>query len=130
MREIKFRAWDKETKSMIYNPLGFPELYPTNELMQYTGLKDKNGQEIYEGDILNSKNNGSDGCDVWDYQDFVNLIVMWDNKICCFTGLPDTYNGNKSVHNIKRIEIIGNIHENHELLKENPWGTEAQSHQD
>ena len=72
---------------------------------------------IFEGDILNSKNDGSDGCDIWDYQDFVNLIVMWDNKICCFTGLPDIYNGNKSVHNIKRIEIIGNKFGNPELLK-------------
>jgi uncharacterized phage protein (TIGR01671 family) len=52
MREIKFRAWDVKDGSMITNPLDFPELYPTNELMQYTGLKDKNGVEIYDGDVL------------------------------------------------------------------------------
>lgn len=64
MREIKFRAWSEALKKMDYSPLnavtfdgrvmfgnaditGFHSL-----LMQYTGLKDKNGKEIYEGDIL------------------------------------------------------------------------------
>jgi len=58
MREIKFRAWDKEknemTESICLGGLHIP--YNSNQdnyvLMQYTGLKDKNGKEIYEGDIV------------------------------------------------------------------------------
>lgn len=66
MREIKFRAWDKVNKIMQYSGIiwgdyDFPALselnygdniYNLSNLMQYTGLKDKNGKEIYEGDII------------------------------------------------------------------------------
>ena len=52
MREIKFRAWDKDLLKMYSKWTVIPDDDRSHILMQYTGLKDKNGVEIYEGDIL------------------------------------------------------------------------------
>ena len=110
MREIKFRAWDKEIKCMIKNPLNFPEWYPTNELMQYTGLKDKNGKEIYDGDILNM---------------FPGFGCEWKPRIVTVTYRPASFwvdfdFGCQSFilddHDCS-FEVIGNIHQNPELLE-------------
>lgn len=77
-REIKFRAWNKKDKVMVdvaamnFGPSGFwsliedaydaeLQLADSYELMQYTGLKDKNGREIYEGDVLDIGLRNQDG---------------------------------------------------------------------
>lgn len=111
----KFRAWDKETKTMngmaeIYrNRNQEIELHPRDEniiLMQSTGLFDKNGQEIFEGDITASGNHPIKGV-----VEFRTDLGMWVN---CLKGYDYyEYLGNVA----SGIEIISNIHENPELLE-------------
>jgi uncharacterized phage protein (TIGR01671 family) len=76
--------------------------YPGYELMQYTGLTDKNGKEIYEGDIINLKFGELNA----------NLVVKWDK----YMGLKYHNGGWTSlVHVDTHGEVIGNIFENPEL---------------
>ena len=112
-RLIKFRVWDKrETKGMsTQNMLYDAQLhhlwqdfvdYPGYELMQYTGLTDKNGKEIYEGDIIHLKFGELNA----------NLVVKWDK----YMGLKYHNGGWTSmVHVDTHGEVIGNIFENAEL---------------
>lgn len=112
MRDIKFRAWDTETKEMSYDFLNKHWLRvciesPFVELMQYTGLKDKNGRKIYEGDIIRDEI----GCGE----------VEWVQEHCgfkVFTRNPSFYWNFESDGETKNTEVIGNIYENHELLEE------------
>ena len=108
MREIKFRAWDVSEKRMLSHELFNTELsfaesaeldfWLNNDsyiLMQYTGLKDKNGKEIYEGDIVKDGYHGKYGI----YE------VKWEKIGWNFVSEDG-----------REIEIIGNIHENPELI--------------
>ena len=115
MREIKFRAWDKLNKEMnniefinfqerraYKNDVSYLNFNDT-ELMQYTGLNDKNGKEIYEGDIL--------------FESFGEeyFKVVFENGI--FRAEADGYSSD--LENYDDIcEVVGNIYENPELMED------------
>ncbi len=118
MREIKFRVWTTTEMQEVYNTeykngVLYANNYPINDvtfykLMQYTGLKDKNGKEIYEGDIIETKNWG-------------NYRILWQDGHSGFRKM-----GTKSVssssftHSIALSSlVIGNIYQNPELLANN-----------
>jgi uncharacterized phage protein (TIGR01671 family) len=113
MREIKFRAWDGEEMRYTFSVQsnGDGVLYSGGivdwKLMQFTGLKDKNGKEIFEGDI----------CSTYNIDEPSNLIdtVVFDDGSFVFQNdykLSAELRGFKSDY----IEIIGNIYEHPELL--------------
>ena len=130
MREIKFRAWCPIKKEM-YEPFTLWKAILENNvfvhkykdiLMQYTGLKDKNGKEIYEGDILRINNNNYDP----DYESFFVGICMVSWKGVSFSfdiikndmKIPQALDSSGMWHigEGDTTEIIGNIYENPELL--------------
>lgn len=121
MREIKFRIWNRKIKQIQYptppwcaNEGDLKELYfdwniwdadkLQQDLMQFTGLKDKNGKEIFEGDIIKRINAG--------YIYTVEYSLEYAAYI-----LRDLDNDIVFLSDFNNIEVIGNIFENSELLK-------------
>lgn len=116
MREIKFRAWDKEFKQFSDMALNYKiadiNYYTDYEWMQYTGLTDRYGTEIYEGDILRgpkyyeSEESTSPVYDQWK--------VTYKN--CSFyLGYSPIEEDLDWIGN--ECEVVGNVYENPELLE-------------
>jgi len=114
MREIKFRVWDKLTQSLhddtrLCGMLNLKLQQENLVYLQYTGLKDNNGVEIYEGDVLRTQgfNIKVEAAPV--------ITTHSGHGDCSFGGVTTWFGfwGNGS-----DIEVIGNIYENPELLDE------------
>ena len=121
MREIKFRAWDKQEKQIVYPRKFSFETHETLvwcwrngdfvwrgeeefEIMQYTGLEDKNGKEIYEGDIIKA---------MIDYGPGGEHQQVFKVTLGSFGVNIQEWNYKEGI----LPEVIGNIHENPELLE-------------
>lgn len=131
-REIKFRAWDTKCgewvlglklkldgtiKDFDFDDEGYYEFEPEEGLVileQYTGLKDKNGKEIYEGDIVKcySQDTYPVGRVMYSEEWCAYEIVSYDPEDCRVYNLESF---SPTVN--KYLEVIGNIHENPELLR-------------
>lgn len=162
MRELKFRAWDEDRRQMfthfhieLYTPDGadFSVIAPGSKqngdyqnliLMQYTGLKDKNGVEIYEGDVLQYEewhhgvNEIMDDAAAEKAGKPINHMIRCEVVFACggFRYQEFRYNQQANAYgrmfnrepnygselsygegDIKHMEVIGNIHANPELLE-------------
>lgn len=138
-REIKFRAWDKIHKRMHYD-IGF-YIYDDGSgyvfdskntppkiggegwwldveefiLLQYTGLHDKNGKEIYEGDIVNKR---YFNMDIYDGMGDVKMDIGRDSDGYHHGGWYGWMAGESSLYDVaSKCEVISSIYENPELLK-------------
>ena len=111
MRELKFRAWVNTEKKMYYGDNDLEAFFRDFEgwdIMQFTGLKDKNGKDVFEGDITAASKDAFNR----------HLVIFEDGcfQLVLATGRQTLKDASWRGHFME--EVIGNIYENPELLKE------------
>ncbi|MBP1924613.1 putative phage protein (TIGR01671 family) [Sedimentibacter acidaminivorans] len=138
MREIKFRGLDRidgkvknieqidiKNELVLFENDGWVD-GNNYELMQYTGLKDKNGKEIYEGDIIQLKNEDLEVIKVvcefgtakrQIFDNLVEITGFYFKRLCDDKKTFPIANNYLGKHDLELFEIIGNIYENPELLE-------------
>lgn len=131
MRKIKFRAFLKTKKMMVdiydisLNPayiigfsndeyVGISNIIDDFELMQFTGLYDKNGKEIYEGDIIKYTNNQKG---VYEIGKKMKGFIVFNEYNQCYLS-KNNFQKDMNWQYAENIKVIGNIYENPELIGE------------
>lgn len=126
-RELKFRAWDGRggchhfgIEPFVFNAVGvylcpvgntMSPAEPTAIVEEWTGLHDKNGVEICEGDIVTC---GMLHGDKWVPH---NAVIKWDGDFAAFVAYMPSIDDDQMMDSRGGMEVIGNIHENPELLE-------------
>lgn len=103
MRDIKFRGWNRKEKEMQFDTNHYSL---DHDIMQYTGLKDRNSVEIYEGDILEFADK--------------NFLVIWEDYRFNLKDFYEFYLDypTEAFSESLQFKVVGNIHEHPHLLEE------------